>query len=129
MLGNFMPHAADYLRFAPEIVLSVFGVVIMVLEAITSEARKTSLGILSLLGIVIAFAANAYAYEDPGQAFQNMITVDAYGTFFRGLVLVVGFLCVLMSFSYLTRERAQTRRVLRTHSVLFGWAVRHGYRE
>jgi NADH-quinone oxidoreductase subunit N len=108
MLGNFMPHAADYLRFAPEIVLSVFGVVIMVLEAITSEAQKTSLGLLSLLGIVVAFAANAYAYTDPGQAFQNMITVDAYGTFFRGLVLVVGFLCVLMSFSYLAREKAQT---------------------
>ena len=44
----------------------------------------------------------------PAQAFQNMITVDAYGTFFRGLVLVVGFLCILMSFSYLKREKAQT---------------------
>src|SRR3954451_6490447 len=37
-----------------------------------------------------------------------MITVDGYGTFFRGLVLVVGFLCILISFSYLQRENAQT---------------------
>src|SRR3954451_2655996 len=37
-----------------------------------------------------------------------MITVDGYGTFFRGLVLVVGFLCILISFSYLKREQAQT---------------------
>jgi len=108
MLGNFLPHASDYLRFLPEIVLSIFGVLIMVLEAITTERQKTSLGVLSLVGIAVAFAANAYAYTDPGHAFQNMITVDGYGTFFRGLVLVVGFLCILMSFSYLDREEAQT---------------------
>ena len=108
MLGNFMPHAAEYLRFLPEIVLSVFGALIMVLEAITSEGQKTSLGVLSLSGIAIAFAADVYAATNPGQAFQNMITVDGYGTFFRGLVLVVGFLCILMSFSYLKREKAQT---------------------
>ncbi len=48
------------------------------------------------------------AYGDRGQAFQNMIVVDNYGTFFRGLVIIVGFLCILTSFSYLTRQRAQT---------------------
>jgi NADH-quinone oxidoreductase subunit N len=108
MLGNFMPHASEYVRFLPEIVLSVFGVMIMVLEVITSETQKTSLGVLSLFAIVVAFAANVYAYADPGQAFQNMITVDAYGTFFRALILVAGFLCILISFSYLIREKAQT---------------------
>lgn len=108
MLASFIPHASDYLRFLPEIALSVFGVVIMMLEAITSERQKTALGALSLIGVAVAFAANTFAYKDAGQAFQNIITVDAYGTFFRGLVLVVGFLCILMSFSYLTRERAQS---------------------
>src|SRR5205085_1438012 len=73
---------------------------------ITSEVGESWLGFLSLLAIVIAFIANVSAYADHGQAFQNMITVDAYGTFFRGLVLVVGFLCILMSFSYLARENA-----------------------
>ncbi|MBV9302247.1 MAG: NADH-quinone oxidoreductase subunit N [Acidobacteriaceae bacterium] len=102
-----MPHASDYIRFLPEIVLTVFGVVVMMLEAITSERQKASLGVLSLLGMAIAFAANIYAQTLPGQAFRGMIAVDGYGTFFRGLVLVVGFLCILMSFSYLERERAQ----------------------
>src|SRR5438477_4294033 len=99
MLGDFMPHGSEYLRFLPELVLSLFGVVIMILEAITSEGQKTSLGVLSLAAIAIAFATDVYAYTNPGQAFQQMITVDGYGTFFRGLVLVVGFLCILMSFS------------------------------
>jgi NADH-quinone oxidoreductase subunit N len=50
---------------------------------------------------------NIVAFGDPGSAFQHMIVVDAYATFFRGLVLVVGALCVLASISYLDREGAQ----------------------
>ncbi len=107
MLGNFQPHASEYLRFLPEIILSLFGIAIMMLEAITSESKKTFLGALSVLAIALAFGANVWAYFNRGPAFQNMIVVDAYGTFFRGLVLVVGVLCILASFSYLKREGAQ----------------------
>jgi NADH-quinone oxidoreductase subunit N len=108
MSGNYLPHATEYIRILPEIVLCVFAIVLMMLEAVTSERQKPALGTLSALAIVVAFFANLYAYTSSGQAFQNMITIDAFGTFFRGLVLVVGFLCVLASFGYLRRERAET---------------------
>ncbi len=108
MAGNYLPHAAEYIRILPEIILCVFGALLMVLEAITVERQKAMLGGLSIVGIVLAFLANLYAFTDPGQAFQNMITVDGFGTFFRGLVLVVGFLCVLVALGYLKRERAQS---------------------
>ncbi len=107
MLGDLVPHSAEYLRFLPEIVLTFFGILIMLLEAASSRRDKVVLGYIALLGIALAFAANVLAYSNRGQAFQNMILVDGYGTFFRGLVLVVGFLCVLASFSYLARENAQ----------------------
>ncbi len=109
MSGNFLPGAIDYLRFLPEIVLSVFGILIMVLEAMMKpQAKRTSLGGIALVGLALAFLANIWAGNNPGTAFSNMIVVDDYGTFFRGLVLVVGMLCILTSFSYLERERAQT---------------------
>ncbi len=109
MPANFMPGGLDYLRFLPEIVLSIFGILIMVLEAMMRvTAKRTSLGTLALIGLAIAFLANIWAGNNPGSAFANMMVVDGYGTFFRGLVLVVGFLCVLSSFSYLERENAQT---------------------
>ncbi|MCU1295459.1 MAG: NADH-quinone oxidoreductase subunit, partial [Bryobacterales bacterium] len=108
MLGNFQPHAVEYLRFLPEIILSLFGIVIMVLEAITGPRQKSALGYLGLLGLALAFAGNVLAYGDRGQAFQNMILVDSYGIFFRGLLIVVGFLCILFSISYLDRENAQS---------------------
>ena len=82
------------------------------LEAIRSKQGRSPLGSLALVGIALAFAANVFAYSDRGQAFQNMIVVDAYGTFFRALVLVVGFLCILASFSYLARENAQSGEIM-----------------
>lgn len=96
----------DYLRFLPEIVLSIFGIIIMLLSALRSR-RSSTPGALSLIGIGLAFIANLWAYTDGGAAFSSMILVDGYGTFFRALVMVVGVLCILPSFSYLDRESAQ----------------------
>lgn len=107
MLGDFQPHAIEYLRFLPEILLSVFGIIIMMLEAV-ARGKRTYMGVLAIVAIVAAFVANIFAYSNAGPAFQDMIVVDGYGAFFRGLVLIVGFLCVLASFSYLEREGVQS---------------------
>ena len=128
MLGNFQPHAIDYLRFLPEILLSIAGIAIMMLEVLTSERQKNSLGVLSLIGIVAAFIANLFAYADRGPAFHNMIVIDGYGTFFRALVLVVGFLCILPSFHYLQREKGEYGRILCAYSVFTGWPMRARHR-
>ncbi|MBV8830950.1 MAG: NADH-quinone oxidoreductase subunit N [Acidobacteriaceae bacterium] len=104
MLGNFQPHAVEYLRFLPEIILTLFGIVIMMAEATAKDEKRTWLGVVSLVAMALAFLANLWAYAEPGYAFQNMIIADGYGTFFRGLVLIVGFLCVLASLSYMDRE-------------------------
>ncbi len=107
MLGNFQPHLVEYLRFLPEILLTLFGIAIMLLEAVSTSGSRRHIGAVSLVGIAAAFVANIWAYSQHGAAFQDMIVNDGYGTFFRGLVLVVGFLCILTSFSYLEREGAQ----------------------
>ncbi|HEX7360048.1 MAG TPA: NADH-quinone oxidoreductase subunit N [Bryobacteraceae bacterium] len=108
MLTNYLPPGADYLRFLPEIILTAFGLAIMMLEPFTPVRRKSSLGVLALVGIAAAFATDCWAYFYAGPAFHNMIVIDGYTTFFRALVLVVGFLCILPSFSYLSRENAQS---------------------
>jgi NADH-quinone oxidoreductase subunit N len=107
MLGNLHPQASEYLRFLPEIILSIVGIAVMMLEAV-AKGKRTYLGVLALIGIVLAFLGNVWAYGDRGGAFQNMIVIDGYGTFFRALVLVVGGLCILASFSYLQQENSQT---------------------
>jgi NADH-quinone oxidoreductase subunit N len=99
-----MPDSVQLLRILPEVLLSVFGTLVMVLDAVASERRKHWLGILSLAGIYGAAVAALAAYANSGPAFHDMIAVDAAATFFRLLLLAIGFLVVLGSISYLKRD-------------------------
>ena len=99
---------ADYLRLLPEIILTFVGIVVMMLEAV-SKGKRTYLAVISMLGIAAAFAANIPGlFVAPGPAFHDMVSIDAYGIFFRAVVMGVGFLSILASISYLEREQAQT---------------------
>ena len=105
-----LPTSAELMRFAPEIVLSILGTLLMVLEPLTGDERgvKPSLRFLALAGLAVALAASVLALGDPGPAFNGMLQVDAYGGFFRALVIVVGILTVLAAESYLRREKHET---------------------
>ena len=107
MPDNLMPPMADYLRISPEIIITVFGIIVMMLEAV-SKGKRTYLGVIGLVGLVGAFAANLPGLiAEPGPAFHNMVTVDGYGVFFRAVVIGVGFLSTLASLSYLDREESK----------------------
>ena len=107
MPDNFLPTGVEYLRFLPEIILTVAGTLIMILEGIAGDRpRRTGSGTLAVLAIVLAIGASVAAAAHPGYAFSNMLVIDGFATFFRVLVLVVALLTVLISFQYLDRERA-----------------------
>ncbi|MDX1979001.1 MAG: NADH-quinone oxidoreductase subunit N, partial [Bryobacteraceae bacterium] len=107
-LTNFMPTAADMTRFLPELILTVFATLIMVLEPLTGEENKSRLGIIALVGLFGALWGAAVAYSNPGTAFSSMLIVDGFATFFRYLCISVGILTVLASFAYLNREHANS---------------------
>ncbi len=99
-----MPQNLELLPLLPEIVLSVCGTLVMVLDAALGNSRKALLGVLALAGIYCAGVGALLSNQRPGEAFSGMVTVDNAATFFRLLVAVVGFLTVLGSMSYLRRE-------------------------
>jgi NADH-quinone oxidoreductase subunit N len=98
------PTGIEYIRILPEIVLTAFGTLLMVLDAWLGKRGRASYGHLSLAALVAALAAAVYAGAIPGPAFGGMLLVDGFGTFFRVLVISVGVLTVLPSFRYLERE-------------------------
>jgi len=103
-LASSMPPVADYLRLLPEILLTTFGIVVMMLEAV-SKGKRTYLGVISLVGIAAALVANVPGLiSESGPAFHDMVILDGYGIFFRTVVMGVGFLSTLASLSYLERE-------------------------
>jgi len=102
VLDNFMPTGVEYFRVLPEIILTLVGVLIMFLEAVLPENAKTILSKVAGVGLLGALAAAFYT--DPGMAFQGMLVVDNFATFFRVLVIGIGFLTVFASSEYLRRE-------------------------
>jgi NADH-quinone oxidoreductase subunit N len=101
------PPLADYIRFLPEIIMTVAATLIMVVQVLMPEAKpKSSLGHVSLIAFAVALWATVCAYLHPGTAFSGMLIVDGYATFFRMLVISVGILSVFCAYQYLSRERA-----------------------
>ena len=49
-LANFIPTGDDYLRYLPEIILSIAGTLVMFLEAAMGERRKPVLAWLAAGG-------------------------------------------------------------------------------
>ena len=105
MYANFIPSNVEMLRFAPEIILTLVGVLVMIIEAMTGDKDKTSLGYLSILGLVAAMVAACAANAEPGYAFQKMLVVDGFATFFRIIVIGVGILTILLSTNYLSEAK------------------------
>lgn len=107
-LARFIPTDADYIRILPELILTIAGVIIMFLESFRGEREGASplSGGVTMAALIGAIAGAAMAGGNMGFAFQNMVIVDGYATFFRILCLSVGVLTVFAAGSYLDREGA-----------------------
>src|SRR5580693_9377521 len=106
--GGFAPSSDDMLRFAPEIVLTIAGTVLMILDPLFAKKYPKLFGHLSIVALLAAVAGAAGAYSVQGPAFSDLLVVDGFGTFFRFLVLAIGILTVLASYQYLDLEEAET---------------------
>ena len=101
MPGNYMPSAAELFRFSPELLLTAAGTLLMIFEAITSPKQKRSLPVFAFLSLLAALALAVAASSDPGPAFNRMLQVDGFATFFRVLVMAIGAVTILISTNYL----------------------------
>jgi NADH-quinone oxidoreductase subunit N len=107
MPANWMPAPIEYFRFLPEIILTVMGTLMMVMDAINERRGSSLYGNISIGALVAAAFFSIWAFSDPGPAFSQMLLVDGFATFFRVLVIGVGILAVLASYRYLDRENAE----------------------
>jgi NADH-quinone oxidoreductase subunit N len=104
--SQILPQNDDYVRILPEIVLSVFGIVVMMLEPLIDERKgQKVLGMIALLGTVAALAATFCMAQSPGLAFWNMVQVDGFSVFFHVLVIAVAAVVILSSYEYMAVQR------------------------
>jgi NADH-quinone oxidoreductase subunit N len=105
---DFSFHPQDLLRFLPEIILTIAGTLLMVLDPILRKRTSPIFGHLSLLALVTALGGCLCANANGGVAFGGMLNVDGFATFFRILVILVGILTIFPSYRFLARQDAET---------------------
>jgi NADH-quinone oxidoreductase subunit N len=96
----------DYIRILPELMLSIFGILVMLVDPVMPEdSSKKPLGYIALAGVLAALAATAYQSKFYGDAFFNMVRVDTFSVFFHVVVLLVALVTILSSLDYLEVQR------------------------
>jgi NADH-quinone oxidoreductase subunit N len=101
-----LPQGADYMRILPEIVLSLFGMLIMVVDPLLDPDKShQSLGTIAIFGTLAALASTVWMAQYPGTAFWNMVRVEAFSVFFHFLVIAIAAVAILSSFEYLQVQR------------------------
>ena len=95
----------DYIRILPEIVLTIFGTLILVVEPLLDEhASRKPIGYLSFAGAVMALLATLYQAGYQGTAFFGMVRVDAFSLFFHAVVCIIAAVAILASVDYLETQ-------------------------
>jgi len=100
------PPVADYIRILPELVLSLFGMLVMVVDPLLDDdSSHQSLGTIALIGTLAALASTFWMAQYPGTAFWNMVRVEGFSVFFHVLVIAIATVAILSSFEYLKVQR------------------------
>src|ERR1700689_81477 len=101
-----IPRSTDYIRILPELVLSAFGIVVMLLDPLVDEEKsQKTLGLIAFVGAVAGLLATWYTAHSPGLAFSNMVKVDNFSVFFHFLIIGIAGVVILSSFEYMAVEK------------------------
>ncbi len=108
---DFSSQAHSLLALLPEIVLSVWGMIVLIAGVWKKEGEggpsADDLGVLALVGILLAALANGFLYTVTQTGGNGMVVVDQFHLFANWLFLLAGAMSILISLAYVTRQRLQ----------------------
>src|SRR3989304_2454726 len=95
----------DIWLILPEILLTLYACVILLLEPFIPPSQKEILAYFSLAALALAgFTSFPFMHLDHA-VFSGMYLLDPYSTFFKFLLYVAAALVVLLSMNYLKIEK------------------------
>lgn len=95
----------NYASITPEIITSLTGVAIMLVDAFARKGARRADAILALLGLIATLIAIIALWGAPQASyFSGMIVVDHLRLFFSGLVVSVAIIATLLASQFLRDE-------------------------
>jgi NADH-quinone oxidoreductase subunit N len=108
---DFSNQAHFLIALAPEIVLSCWGMAILILgvsrRRIGNPDAAIELGWISLIGVFLAAAVNGWMYGVVEVGTDSMIAVDRFALFANWIFLAALSLGILISLAYVKKQRLQ----------------------
>lgn len=97
-----MTDVSPALRILPEILLTLTGVLVMLIEPVLSvKASRKPLGFLAIVGTLAALVASIYQLQLPaGTAFFGTVQSDAFSVFFHLVIGGIVLVTLLVSLDY-----------------------------
>ncbi len=96
----------NYSAIAPELIASITGVVIMLVDAFSKKGARRANALIALIGLVAALGAIAglWAAIGDGPSFGGMIVVDRLRLFFSIIVILAAIITALLASQFLRDE-------------------------
>ena len=98
---------ADLVVILPELLIVGMACLLLVLDPITSAAKKDYLAWMSLGIIVVCSVVTMTGFGGRVMAFSDLVVVDSYAVFWKMLLYLVSGLTILLSMGYLKEEKIQ----------------------
>ena len=96
-----------WLLISPELILTVFGLLIIIIDLVGRERSHGVLPWVTILGFILAIVTIPYLASDQ-TIFAGMYAIDKFAFFFKALGAIGGILTVLISIDFLrTRTPAK----------------------
>jgi NADH-quinone oxidoreductase subunit N len=93
----------NFVVIAPEIVVLVTALLVMVVDLFLAKEQKGRLAWLSLVGVLAAAGLSFYIWDGSAPELQNMLVADGYALFLNLVILTAAALAILFSVEYAGR--------------------------
>jgi NADH-quinone oxidoreductase subunit N len=94
----------DLLVIAPELVLTGFALLILLISAFVRGERRGFLGYTALVGVIGALVSLYWGIGSEASAFSGMVNLDPFSFFFKVIIGIIALLTILASLAYAKRE-------------------------
>ncbi len=93
----------SYWAIAPEIITSLTGVLLMLVDALQKKAERKLNAVVALIGLILALLS-VFRLGDGGSYFKGMVVTDPIRIFFSVTILIVAIIATLLASQFVRDE-------------------------